>query len=247
MGDISEMRGLVTVISFLGVFILLIGLIPAQFLVAEYEGYEPKVLHQFEGIDIQSYKFLKNWTANHQDFDKFTLGGHTLDWGTSQVAWDTISFHHWTTWFIFPVAHSMDDIIHAKTGINRATPPYDVLYLSDMDLDYDNDGLNGLRYTVRCKHLQLDYYFSFNETLYDDPTNALQNDALWILSAMDFDQASTSYNAWNLVAMLLTFQIPQVHWIINALLSFGLWACIAYLAYILVLRAIGAIFGGGGA
>jgi len=64
---------------------------------------------------------------------------------------------------------------------------------------------------------------------------------------INFDQTGTGYNAWDLIGMLLFFQLPDVHWIINILLALPFWVPVAYLTFIFILRAIGAIFGGGGA
>ena len=104
---------------------------------------------------------------------------------------------------------------------------------------------NGLEYTVSTPDTGFDVLFSYNQTLYSDVIDAWDNDAVYVLCGIHFDQAQTGYNAWDIIAQVLFFQMPDVHWFINALLAVPFWLGVAYIAFILALRAIGAVFGGG--
>ncbi len=112
------------------------------------------------------------------------------------------------------------------------------------ELDGDYTGGN-IRYTARCDHFQMFIFFGFNETLYSSPSDAWTNNALRILFAIEFDQTNTTVNAWSLISMMLFFQIPTIHPLLNVILTIPLWIALTYLVYITILRAIGALFGGG--
>jgi len=118
------------------------------------------------------------------------------------------------------------------------------LEASELNSDFQNNRAN---YKAQCAHFFVRIYFGYDETLYSSPENAWNYHGLNMLIGIDFDQVSTGYNAWSLIAMLLFFQLPEIHWVINALIAVPIWLCVGYLSFIFILRSIGAIFGGGGA
>jgi len=250
MGDISEMRGIITVIAFLACFILLIGLIPAQFLVADYEGRDVHVPEEFDSIDLESYATTWSHTMNetgeggYARIPDIDLAGHVCALWYKQANATPLHIrwvHQIYEWIFFPAFHPMEWLFN---GIHRGDSDH-WLYASELDADYVTG--DPIEYTVMCSHFTAHVFFGFNETLYDSPTEAWNGGGLNILVGLEFDQVSTSLNAWSLISMLLFFQLPEVNWVINALLNAPIWACIAYLSFILILRAIGAVFGGGGA
>jgi hypothetical protein len=104
----------------------------------------------------------------------------------------------------------------------------------------------------------VDVHFSFNTSLYGDPqfawdaqTGNPTPDDLWVLTGVGFTQARSSYDAWGIVEALLFFNVPQIlegtPSFIGYLLSVITWVPIVYISFILILRAIGSVFGGGGA
>jgi len=117
-------------------------------------------------------------------------------------------------------------------------------YLFENEIDADKEKLS---YTIQCSHFQMKGFFGYNDTLYSSPSQAWDHHGLWILLGINFDQMSTGFNAFNLIGMLLFFQLPMVHPIINYIIAVPIWVCIIYLSFIFILRALGAIFGGGGA
>jgi len=244
MGDISEIRGLVVIFSFIAVFVIIIGLIPSQFLIADYEGRTIDVPDYFEAIDLLFY--IDTWNQTLDDSGSlqggyyiytFVFGGHNLRL-LDRVNPQLWMQHYWY-WLFFPTGHHYMKWLNTK-GVSRGTD----LTPSELDSDYTE---GNIRYRVKCSHFQMDAFFGFNETTYSSPSDAWDNNELALLLAIEFDEATTSINAWSLISMLLFFQLPDVHWIINALIAIPLWIAIAYLAFIMILRTIGAVFGGGGA
>lgn len=257
MGDISEMRGLVTIASFVGCLVILMGFIPPQFLIPDYEGRNVQPPEYFEAMDIQSFNLSKLTTFNESGDDLYgvfgyaiqkvrkhiDLGGHDFDiyFSRANKSHHDIEFiHTWYDWVIFIHEKTMN--FYDKNGQDLGTK------ITGDYLDTKHDNGEPLEFTVKSLSIhrfQVTAVFAFNETLYSSPTEAWNHYDFHVYVGMGFDQISTGYNAWDLIAMLLFFQLPNVHWIINALLAIPLWIAVAYLTYILILRAIGAIFGGG--
>jgi len=254
MGDISEMRGLIADICFIASFAIIISLIPSQFLIAGYEGRTVIPPEYFEAIDIQTFKETWVYTMNETggemiygmyrvniENDGERVGGHDFDLfyrPANQSDHNLFIKHYFAEWLILIYTHDMT--FTNGEGINRGT------ILEENELENDFVGANA-QYRVDCSHFFVRVYFGYNETIYDSPIDAWDCHGLSILIGINFDQTSTGYNAWDLIGMLLFFQLPQVHWIVNILIAIPMWIAIAYLTFIFILRAIGAIFGGGGA
>lgn len=251
MGDISEMRGLIVVGTFLGSLIFLVNLIPSQFLVSSYEGRTISVPEYFEAMELQSFVDTINITLDDSGgqvyipvimqyayvYD-FELGGHNLElWDHDYASPKHLHVNHYWYWWIFPTAHHQMEWLN-KEGFSRG----EHLDADELDNDYEE---TTIRYTIKCEHFQAYVFFGFNETTYSQPSDAWDNNELKLLFGIEFDQVNTSINAWGLIAMLLFFGLPNVHWIIDVLIHIPIWIAEAYLAFILILRTIGAIFGGG--
>lgn len=104
--------------------------------------------------------------------------------------------------------------------------------------------------------LWFDVHFSFDTSIYGDPQFAWDSntgdpvpDELYVLCGIDFDQTRTAYGAQSVLTALLFFNLPQVLGgmpvIFGAILSLSVWGAILYISYIIILRTIGAVFGGG--
>ena len=248
MGDISEMRGLIVTMSFLGCLIFLIAIFPPQFYAVEYEGREIEVPEYFEGLDIQHYAETWIYRMNETDGFEFQdywyivdvdIGNHDFDFWYAQANKTELKCllrHHWAEWIILIHHHDLEWI--NREGKNRG----ENLEVIELNEDYQNQQAS---YKVECNHFYARAYFGYNETIYSNVTHAWNQHDLHIFIGIDFDQTTTSYNAWALIGMLLFWQLPDMHWVVNILISIPFWACIAYLSYILILRTIGAIFGGG--
>jgi len=247
MGDISELRGLVVIFSFIALLVFLIGLVPPQFVVSSYEGRTIYVPDYFEGIDLQMYADVIPYTFNETSptvlvYEELDLGGHDcILWYTEPNETENdymYILHKWVEWIIIPYSHKME--WRNRMGVNREG----VLHLTEMNADWNE---TRVQYRIDCDHFLAHVFFAFNETLYSLPSEAYDMGDLHALFCINFDQTSTGYSAWDLIGMLLFFQLPEVHWLLNAIIAIPLWIAIAYISFILILRALGAIFGGGGA
>jgi len=251
VGDISELRGLLIIGTFLGTFLLIAGLIPSGFYAFEYEGQAITPPDFFDAIDIQSFAethvYVLNETGGAPAFlDYYYVdvgtGGHDLNLyyriANSSYPLDMYVRHAFGEWWGWVYFHDLEWINGAGTSRSFR------LEVTELNADFENERAN---YKVECSHLFIRVYFGYNDTLYSTPEEAWNYHGLNVMIGIDFDQTSTGYNAWSLIGALLFFQLPEIHWIVNALIAIPLWLCISYLCFIFILRAIGAIFGGGGA
>lgn len=251
MGDISETRLLVTIGTYLGVAVIIIGLIPYQFLVPDYEGATIEVPEDYwAAISLEKYATTWNYTLDGIDVDFFQfgnygkqkeLGGNTFIFiyaeANGSIGLPIFWVVHVDFWWIFITGQHDMNIVNIG-GISRGIS----LDRDELDADYSADIL---KYIISCDHTQLDCFFAFDTDLYSTPSEAFDHEALSMLIGITWDQVQTSQSAWDIIAMLLFFQLPEIHWFINAILAIPIWLGIAYLSYILILRTIGAIFGGG--
>lgn len=248
MGDISEIRGLVTVGTFITICCILIGLIPATFFSYAGEERQISVDPYFEVFELQNFNTTYSFTMA---MAPTVQSGETgfVDFGgriTRQMWYDD---HTWidlynVIWILPPNGIFWYDqsSVFLKDGYEIGK----YLYGSRLNSDYADEGIKGLSYIVEFGATrQMNIMFSFNETSYDTPYEAWQNSELRVMWGMNFDQMQSTFNAWNIIAMILFYNLPDVHWFVNLLLKIPIWISIAYLSFILLLRAIGAIFGGG--
>lgn len=265
MGDLSEYRGMIWIFTFIAVLVMLIGLIPSQFVGGtEYEGRTILTQDYWEAIDLQSFADTTELNLNDSGYvthygPGFPVGAHyrkSVDMGghdfdifyseanlTTHYVWLRV---YWNEWIFIRRYTDMDWI--NREGIGRdinVHPNYQkILTASNIQQDWINEQAE---YTASEPAFSVQVYFGYDTAVYSNITDAWNNYALWVLIGIDFDQTRTGYNAWELISLMLFFQLPDIHWIINAIIAIPIWIAIGYISFILILRALGAIFGGGGA
>jgi len=243
-GSMGELKPLVLIVSFLGLLFILINMIPGEFYAASYEGREVNIPEYFEGIDIQSY--IQTWTYTLNETEgKEVYGYYDVNINDGDFAGHKFRLSYklpnssslnllidrcFTTWFFFEDAEHM--IWYNKQGIKLT----DCL-LTDEQIEGESvDGES--RYVLRCSKAEFDVYFYYNSTIWNNATEAWNHHELHFFAGIGFDQLNTSINAWSLISSILFFQMPDVHPILNAMVAIPLWISIAYLVYVLILKAI---------
>jgi len=244
MGDISEIRTLIVVVSFLSCMVLLLLWLPASdFAESIIEARQYSSPEDFDISDImaynQTYSITFNYTMDspyHIDADDSGIG-HDL-WLQLDKYW--ISLDHFWYWFSIPVGfHDMEWYDTTREKIS-----YQEAYMEKLDIETLDDYIYGSTFWMECKHLQLKIVFSYNTTTYSSHLEAFDAEALAMSCGVEWEIEKTTYNAWDLIGMLLIFNMPDVHPAINALMKIPLWTCIAYLCYVLIIKVIPFIAGG---
>lgn len=233
-GDLAELRGLLVVVSFLSVTVLLVTMLPGDFLIPASANRAITVPTSFSSGDLLAVAASTNYTNIGHGFDEeFDLGGYHFALFTPLDDSRIIMWHAWTDWWIFDHQHPMQwyDSQNAKVstgvGFSEGIPLGAI----------DSHGLSEI-YEVQCSHTFLKVMFAYNQTLYSTVQQAYGNHTLEIWLGINFDQVNTTYNAWNIMAMLLFFQMPDVNPVINAIIATPCWICIAYLIYTLLTKLI---------
>ena len=250
MGDISELRGLLFVVTFLGSLVLLIAWIPPQLFEAS-EGRTVGAPEMFESIDVWSYAetftYRMNETGGGTIGTMYYITNDGLDIGNrdftfyyrqaNETPLEVKMQHNWI-WFIFPQLEIME--WKNYQGVSRG------LYLSVDEMEADSPDNSTVQYRVISPKKNFQYFasFSYNASIYGNFTHAWDFHGLWFFWAVNFDQVGTSYNLAQLIGMLLFFQLPDINIYVNALMAIPLWACIAYLVLVFFVKVIPFIGGG---
>jgi len=256
MGDISELRGLIVILTFLGSFVLLLSLMPAEFYsIGDYRAVT--VPEQFESIDVYSFAETDTirlnetegedaggeyWRVQLKNAGSEPLGNRDLwlyykknDSGFLNMYVN----HYWKEWVIFTFFEKLN-FYHKGTDHG--------LYLDTSMMESYREAPNNdtANFELVSPRHSFQYYWSvgFNSTSYNNFTHAWRNQDLYIFVGVDFDDVNTSYNAWQLVGMLLFFQLPEMNPVINGLMAIPLWVGIVYLIYVLIIKVIPLIAGG---
>jgi len=248
MGDISEIRGLIVVGTFISILVLLMMWVPAEFFfISDQRRVIPT---EFEGIDI--VRFAVTWNAS-LDGSHPSISPYTYHFFDAKVAGHDLRFHYalqnrtFNSDSVFSVHHIIywagiiTDTVPCEF-FHRGVPKGTALNKAELDGAYE---VGDLTFTFQSETFTMEIFFGFNETIYDKPSVALNDYAMKIMIGVEWDQVATGMSAWDLVAMILFFKLPDIHWIVNAIIAVPIWIAIGYLSFILILRAIGAIFGGG--
>lgn len=241
MGDMSEMRGVITVVVFLGVFVTLLGLLFATpFGVISQELRNVTVPTTWEGLNVASYNFTETWNGTLRtdtgSGNDFMLGGKY--WHLEEYwAWAWSDFKLWLwdgdipEWWL--------------DSQNRGIELWSTQLAADMGTSCN------ITYSLRIPgDGEMTAIFSYDTDLYPSSWHAFWNYDLQILIGVKgILEGATIMNVWDIIGMLLFFQLPDMGAanIFGILLSFGIWACLGYLIFIFALRVVGAVFGGGGA
>lgn len=261
-GRLAELSPLIVAVTFLGAFLILAVMIPPEFIAAgEYEDYrQVTVPDYFEAIDVQS--FAETWVYTMNETEGYSLwessllriykvpevppnnglfGGHWIDLFYREANYSDkfICIEHlWTDWG-FPRVHHMNWLDAQGVTVTDIFPTqyYDFYGISVETIESDIEN-GAASYTVKCDHFQMQVFIGYNTTLYETVEDAWDHHGLNMLWGIDFDQTNTRMNVWNLIAMILFFQMPNIHWAINALIALPLWTCIAYLTFVFISKLI---------
>jgi len=147
--------------------------------------------------------------------------------------YNIVLYHFHTEWIIFPASHNMEWF--NENGASRGTN----LLVNELHSDLDGD--SQINYYAECDHTRYYLQIAFNSTIYANVTDAWDHGGVGVFFGVRFDDTNTGYNAMNLIASILFFQMPDVHWSINSLIAVPIWIAVGYISIILILRAIDAL------
>ena len=245
-----ELGAFIFCVTFLGSMVLLIAWIPAQLYTAD-NGRIVEHPEMFESIDVwsfsETFSYQMNETGGYSvgewyyfEDDAMNIGNRDFRFNykcANETPLELYIRHKWV-WFIFPQFETMEWM--NNKGVSRG----DYLSVEEME----NDSPDNVTVQYRCispkKGFQYFASFSYNSTLHGNFTHAWNYHGLYFFWAVNFDQVGTSYNAFQLIGMLLFFQLPDINVYVNALLAIPIWSCVACLVTLFILKVIPFIGGG---
>lgn len=238
----------ITVITFLGSLVFLISLVPPDFYVStDLRGVSTA---DFDSSDLEFYNntwshYLDTngswWVAAEPDIlnlpvDSGDFGGWNLRLEYSKA---NLSHHiircthvHEEWWGIIPSHHRMT---FSFKGSDRGT------ILSINETVVDMTGSNLAKYSVSCDHFRYRLFLTYNNTLYSSLEDAWNHYKVLASTGIEFNEMNTGLNAWTILSALVFFQLPNVHWTVNALLAIPIYAAVIIISFILILEVIKAL------
>ena len=245
MGDLAELRGIILVMTFLSCFFIITSAIPGQLIVST-QGLRkdvdiPDFIEAKEIIQL-NYSAVESIHSSEYDLEvggayslDRKIGGHDLHFG-----WDVneqyILIHHVEYWWIFKTGQHKMKWYHNGVEIPQVDSPFEGMVFLDKIRGYFDDGT--AKFRVQCQHFGMDLILAYNTTAYSSFTEAFTNNDFYFITGFRIDDLNTKLSAWDLVGRLLFFQTPEIHPVLNMIIAIPIWTCIAYLIYVLVLKAI---------
>lgn len=233
----------VFVVSFLGIFIILVSTMPYQFYLTAPEYAQYSYPEFFTKEDIEYISFMRNVTLTAEscediDFTDDAIPEHGERGKVNfkfYCCWmpslNRIFFKHYEwEWWIFARVHSM----YCFNEPNRV----EFLTKNHLIENWDSDYNASVIYPVSCNCIVTKVWFTDTNETRNNISQAWDEGAIHVIMGFGFDDYETSISSWALVGQLLTFQAPDIHPVINAIIAIPIWATIAYVAYILILKAL---------
>jgi len=232
-GDISELRGLLVVVPMLGLMVLLIGQIPTNFYTAgDMRFVTPP--DEWEGVDLPSFAEFWNSTSIQVLTDTFDIGGRNLEWVSNEAGDSIYLLHLFGIGLLESEGGTWKDRKGATVSFEGTQGHQEI---NDAVLDAEYSGYGNMRFYVSYEVIvfQLQVFFSFNETTYNNPSTAWANDDLNVGIGVEWDETNTQLSAWDIIGSLLFFQLPDLGvTIVSTILAVPLWVCIGYIAFVII-------------
>jgi len=185
--ETPPLRTFVFLITFLGIFGLIVGTIPYQFFVASEEYREQNIpTDEFSIITLEAYAetmtFYMNETGGilvqgYLYAVKMKIGGHSCEYDYTKANYSNPYIqlrHFYKYWWIFTDCCYME--WKDANGVDRTTKVgvTNRLVVADLEASYeDAQPLN-----AKCKHFRVDIFFVYNETLYSSVEDAWNHHGL---------------------------------------------------------------------
>lgn len=240
MGDISEMRGLIVLFSIVAVTISLILLIPSEFYVASVDpSSTPNA--DIPSIIAWNSTYILNITSHTSQ--QFVINGYNWEMTSDDT---TLQLGTYSSWWVFTWDYDDCSWYSGVLDLTSQQGFTELKYLNVTLLTSDPPT------ALTCKNdkTEIKVTLTYNSTAYSNYADALDSDDLKAVFFVDWDDRNTSMNALQLVGLVLTGGLPNIHPALSVVFGFIGWAVVAaavYLSFIFVLRVVGAVFGGGGA
>jgi len=236
---------IIFIITFLGIFILLVGMIYAEspeLMAAQPQYRDVSIPEELEAFDVPVYSYQQfnvTWTAEgsySQDFDfddhgppyvyRLTIWNTTNDYGYDAVAF----FIEWTS---YPWSGYGLDFWFNNTNYdtNLAFATMDTIYNATGELIFAMKTEDTTELSFLCS-------FIWNTTAYSTPSDALHNEDMSVYVGRTWEQEMSALNAWSIIAMVLFFQLPDIHPSLSLIIGLPIWVSISFIIFIIITKIV---------
>lgn len=221
----AEIRSFVFAITFIVVFVTLVATIPTDLLGV---GESPEGITPIDPSLLTGFSAFENYTKS-----AFSLEGtvYLYSYSLNSRAWVASEATGIFTlgakiyWAGFLWLGGMDMVEFGERGQQ--------LTLAEIEADADEGTVTYPMLYVTTGTSAGSFVVYWNETLYSDPEDAWDNDALYMVHGVGVE-ATASTNALSLLLQLLFFQLPDVPVLVNTLLVTPVWAAIIYVTWFVI-------------
>lgn len=228
----SELRAFVFAISFIIIFAGLFASVPTDL---QGSGGTVTVVTPLDPTLVSDFQEAENWTRTDfvvivQTTYTYTIGGYTF---LCEFATDSFSVGA-KVWFGGIIWLGQLDYVEfiSPTGENQGT----TISFDEIEADA-TDGV--VRYTLQfyeTGNSAGSFIFYWNTTIYSDPSDAWDADALVLVHGFGFDDTAV-LNIASLIIGLLFFQLPDVPPLINLLIATPLWASVIFIMWFIFVKS----------
>lgn len=233
----------------LGLFALLLGIFPVDFLLYQYDyenttAQDKTVLAAYDANNLNAYNqtwyFNMTFPSQHNLPDTpspdHQIECHWID----TILYDWIEFRHaqpgFMGWYMTHHKLMMAEPYRSQVGFDN-TPSVRRIYLNMLEtLEGNTASGEGAFFEMYCDHVRLTVYVIATEEG-KNLTEGWNDGALTVLSTYKIDFESMKGNAWSLITSILMFQSPEIGvsgdwgYVVNGALGLVLWAMIGLLVF----------------
>lgn len=234
-GSLAELRGILVAVTFISLFVVLVGWIPYQFVyptsgqqsvdvpdsarMSQYLLYNATVYH----VNFSDYSATGWWSV------EFLLGSRTLIINAFNSTND-YDYEPLFVCFWHPTPFIVTDYMWV---FNLTTSFYPNLLYTNLD-SLGNTGSLSFTASEQDGGYPITIVFVWDNVKYATPSAACDGDEMTLLVGLTIDQLQTKTAGINLIAALLFFNLPNVHPYINYILGLTVWTLIAVLIVMII-------------
>lgn len=226
----SEQRGFVFSVVFIIVFAALLSTVPTGLQGTGGSGTE---LVEINPDILVDFAAGENWTAAAYTAGSYEYTLNSQYWISFDVTTYITISRKILTFGVLWLGHLDNANFVSQGGTNRGNQ----LTFTEIESD-STDGT--ARYTMTLLESGDNaggFVTFYNTTEYDNATHAWDNDELHLVHGVGLENTATN-DIGALIVSLLLFQLPDVPFLINALIATPIWACIIFVFWFIVKEMI---------
>lgn len=240
-------KAIIFVVSFLGVFALILGGMPSQYF---YSGSIPEYSERATPSEYWSSEDIKTLLYSDEDYSNVSTSFYldiergTLETVNIEGYWQQLSgaYDQWIIrkyWYQWGFWKQTQDVLPVIPRNTRSAPKWlsqdDVFHEDNID-----DSGNFSRIDMHDDSFNYVLFMSFNYTEYANLTEAVDDGHVLIEMAMGWEYESGALSGWDLITRLLFFQpLPTIgDPLLTAIMVLPIWTCIGVLVFITITKIV---------